>query len=88
MTIQYRVVHHVPGRIRIEVPSLKGVSFKALQGLSGLSLPGGIEDIRPNPITGSVLIRYNPAQINITAYLRDIAASNELGRIVSGEDPK
>ncbi len=73
--IQYRIVHHVPGRIRLEVPSIKGLSLSVLKGLSGIPVPCGIEDIRPNPLTGSLLIKYDPGQIDIDAYLRDMASS-------------
>jgi len=73
--VHYRIVHHVPGRIRIEVPSMRGICLRRLEGLSAIPLPSGIESVRPNPLTGSILIRYDPTQINIMAYLRDVAAS-------------
>jgi len=76
--IQYRIVHHVPGRIRIEVPSMKGLCLKRLEGLSAIVFPSGIEGVRPNPLTGSILIKYDPAQINIVAYLKDVAGSRML----------
>ena len=80
--IQSRIVHHVPGRIRIEIPSIKGLSLKALKRLSGIPIPCGIEDIRPNPLTGSLLIKYDPGRINIVSYLRDMASSDKIKSIL------
>ena len=80
--IQYRIVHHVPGRIRVEVPSIKGLSLRVLERLATISVPRGIEDIRPNPLTGSLLITYDPGQINIVAYLRDMASSDEIKNVL------
>jgi len=80
--IQYRIAHHVPGRIRIEVPLLKGLTFKALESLSRLNIPCGIEGIRPNPLTGSLVIKYNPARIDIMAYLQEIAADRTLQEVL------
>ena len=86
--IQYRIVHHIPGRIRIEIPSIKGVSVKRLQQLSTLSVPSGIEGVRPNPFTGSLLITYNPEKINILTYLDEIAVSRDLEeKLMGGETP-
>ena len=76
--IQYRIVHHVPGRIRIEVPSMKGLSIKVLERLSNMPIPCGIKDIRPNPLTGSLLIKYDPGRINIVTYLQAMASSGEI----------
>jgi len=84
--IQYRIVHHVPGRIRIEVPSIKGVPLKELKKLSALPVPVGIEGIRPNPLTGSLLIKYNPDEINIVTYLNDMAVSRAIEEKLMGGD--
>ncbi|MGO9611509.1 MAG: HMA2 domain-containing protein [Dissulfurispiraceae bacterium] len=80
--IQYRIAHHVPGRIRIEVPSLKGLTFEVLEGLSRLTIPCGIEGISPNPLTGSLVIKYNPAIIDIMVYLEEIAADRTLQEVL------
>lgn len=81
--IQYKILHHVPGRIRLEVPFIKGLSLSVLKGLSGVPVPCGIEDIRPNPLTGSLLIKYDPDRINIIAYLRDMVSSDEIKSIIN-----
>ena len=80
--MQYKILHHVPGRIRIEVPSIKGLSLKALKRLSDIPVPCGIEDIRPNPLTGSLLIKYDPGRINIVSYLRDMASRDVINNVL------
>jgi hypothetical protein len=57
---------------------MKGLCLKRLEGLSAIPLPTGIEGVRPNPLTGSILIKYDPARINIVAYLKDVAESRAL----------
>jgi hypothetical protein len=76
--IKYRIVHHVPGRIRIEVPAIRELSFKALDKLSNIPIPCGIKGIRPNPITGSLLIQYDPQRIDIMTYLKNISSREEM----------
>ena len=69
----YRIKHHVPGRIKIEVPFIKGLSISALKELPPIPIPAGVKDVRPNPLTGSVVITYEPKDIDIVKYLEDIA---------------
>ena len=84
--IHYRIVHHVPGRIRIEVPSIKGLPLRKLERLSAIPVPSGIEGVRPNPLTGSLLIKYDPEQINIVTYLQEMAVSSVLEDKLTGGD--
>lgn len=85
--IQYRIVHHVPGRIRIEVPSIKGLPIKVLKRFLNMPIPCGIKDIRPNPITGSLLITYDPGRINIVTYLQAMASSDEINNVICKGGP-
>ncbi|MCD5411955.1 hypothetical protein M1N66_04670 [Thermodesulfovibrionales bacterium] len=74
-----RVIHHVPGRIKIEIPSIKGLSEENLvQASKGLSVPEGIKNIRPNPFTGRVVITYEPEKINIMKYIKAMASNLEV----------
>lgn len=52
-------LHHVPGRIRVKTPALKGLPLKANQ-LEGklLSLPG-VHSAGVNALTGSALVNYD-----------------------------
>lgn len=54
------VVHHIPGRMRIRVPFLKGASAYAQQ-INEVLLPvEGMRQVDFSPITGSVLLHYDP----------------------------
>jgi Heavy metal associated domain 2 len=55
-----RVVHHIPGRMRIRMPSLKDLSTSTKQ-MNDLLLPvEGLRQVDFSPITGSVLLHYDP----------------------------
>jgi hypothetical protein len=57
---QAHVVHHIPGRMRIKVPFLKG-AFAYSQEISDLLLPlDGLRQVDFSPFTGSVLLHYDP----------------------------
>jgi Heavy metal associated domain 2 len=62
--IPYAVKHHIPGRIRIEIPLLKKMAFTDLKRLadriSSGGRPQGIRNISANPLTGRVTINYDP----------------------------
>lgn len=88
--ITYKIIHHIPGRIRIEVPAIRNLSISGLlqmsKQFSAISIPEGIEDIRPNPFSGSIVITYKPEKINIIEYLKDIASSAEMQKLMGGQD--
>lgn len=77
--ITYKIKHHIPGRIRIEVPFIKGASISGLirmsKQLSAVEIPTGIKDIRPNPFTGSVVITYEPDKIDILKCINDMTSN-------------
>jgi hypothetical protein len=84
--IFYKIIHHIPGRIRIEVPAIKNLSKSELlqmsKQFSSIPIPEGIEDIRPNPFSGSIVITYKPEKINIVEYLKDIASSTVMQKLM------
>lgn len=88
--ITYKIIHHIPGRIRIEVPAIKNLSISELlqmsKQFSSAFAPEGIDDIRPNPFSGSIVITYKPEKVNIVEYLKDIASSREMQKLVGGQD--
>ena len=55
-------MHRIPGRLRIKIPEIKGHPDKAgvIQAL--LRDVDGIESIRANTITGSVVVKYEPGR--------------------------
>jgi hypothetical protein len=55
-----RVVHHIPGRLRVRLPraSRRPDILRDLHGfISGL---GGVREVEINSITGSILVHYEP----------------------------
>lgn len=82
--IAYTVKHHVPGRIRIEAPIIKGLTVQNLKRLAHIHIPDGIKNVRPNPFTGSIVIEYEPLKINIIEYLQSIISNPEIQGIING----
>jgi hypothetical protein len=64
------IVHATPGRIRLRIARAHRTpeTFQQIEGLFGM-LPG-IETIEATPGTGSVLVRYDPATIDIQSLLK------------------
>ena len=59
----YRVLHAIPGRIRLQIPFWKKIPKEWMLESNTLALDQflpGIRDIRLNSVTGTVLISYDP----------------------------
>lgn len=63
-----RVLHALPGRLRLHVPGLKrwGRDHDALVSLTArlLAAPAGIHDVSPCVATGNILVRYDAEQLS------------------------
>jgi len=75
--VDYKIVHQLPGRIKIHLPLIKGLSVEKLKLLADrlfadFELPDGIKRVRPNPITGNVVIEYEPNKIDILVFLEEL----------------
>lgn len=84
--IIFKIIHHVHGRIRLEVPAMKGLPAGALKRLSFIPIPAAIKDIRPNPVTGSLVIKYDPESIDIMKYIEDVVSHKEIQDILRGDE--
>jgi hypothetical protein len=62
--------HNVPGRLRVKIPTLKGRSGRISAVEDLLSNLHGTEDIRTNPLTGSVVINYDPDLLDSEQIIR------------------
>ena len=84
--IAYTIKHHVPGRIRIEVPGLKKMAMAELKrfadDVTRVWEIEGIWNFSASPVTGSVMIKYDPAVIDIKAYLSEMAADQEINNFI------
>lgn len=56
-------IHHLPGRLRIRLAGVKGNANEARSLELLLQEQKGVASVEANPLTGSVLIYYNPAMV-------------------------
>ncbi len=63
MNIVSSYVHALEGRLRIKIPEVKGAPHEAREIERHLAASAGVEEVTASPITGSVLILYNPRLI-------------------------
>jgi len=54
------IAHHIPGRLRLKVPGAKGNPAFLDQVRAALTSVEGVSEIEVNPVTGSVLVHYDP----------------------------
>ena len=60
MAGKFKIVHQVPGRIRMKIPSAKGKPEELQSYKEVLLLIPGVEDVELNPVTGSIVLKYDP----------------------------
>ena len=60
--LNLKIEHQVPGRIRLKIPAGKGNPELLEQIKSTFGVIPGIEDIVVNPVTGSVVLKYDEDQ--------------------------
>jgi hypothetical protein len=79
-----QVVHRLPGRLRLRLPVLRqagaaGPSFeKILEQLA--ALPAGIESVQSRFLTGSILVQYQPGEINESTVIAWMEGLGEIFR--------
>jgi hypothetical protein len=64
-----RCVHALPGRLRVKVAAIRKSPAAAAEVEHALCQQWGIADAVANPVTGSVLIRYDAERISPQAIL-------------------
>lgn len=71
-----KVVHRLPGRLRLRIPALKRIKHSEVDGTQYLgeclALSRGLEEVSVDARTGSILIHYRPDQLletDILAYV-------------------
>ncbi len=89
--IAYDIVHHIAGRIRLKVPLIRKLVLAKnipdhIKDLSFISLPSGIKDIRANPFAGSLVIIYEPEEVDVIEFIKttfdSISSNAEIQKIV------
>lgn len=64
--------HHVPGRIRIRSAAVKHNAARAAALREWLESIAGVTAVETSTVTGSVLVRYNPAAADGDAIVREL----------------
>ncbi len=82
---EVRLVHALPGRVRIKVRGLKGDFQRAQEIQSRLLMVRGISLAEASPLTGSVLAQYDPERLGSFEFGVEVA--NALGLSISDFDP-
>jgi hypothetical protein len=57
-----KIMHQVPGRIRMKIPSAKGNQAQLEAYKEVLGVIPGVEGIDINPVTGSIILKYDADQ--------------------------
>ncbi|TAN42678.1 MAG: hypothetical protein EPN22_11730 [Nitrospirae bacterium] len=85
----FEVLEHIPGRISMEVPSIKELSdsklVRLLKNVAEIPAPAGIRDIRHNLLNGSVIINYEPERTNIEEFIQSVMYNPKIRHIMTGK---
>lgn len=73
-------VHSVPGRVRVKIPALRSKA-NGQEEMAGLfSTLEGIEAITVNPVTGSLVVNYDPGRLDSRKILKLLRGKGYLGK--------
>ena len=86
----FRIIDHIPGRIKIEVPFIKKTSVSELlrlsKDLSNIGIPEGIKDISLSPISRNIVITYDYGKIDIIQCIKNVLSSIDVQKFSGGKD--
>ncbi|CAA9443468.1 MAG: FUPA24 P-type ATPase [uncultured Rubrobacteraceae bacterium] len=77
-----RVVHAIPGRMRVHLPGWEGRGPRGLE--ARLRRVQGVSSARANPLTGNVLIRFDPAATDdedVLRAVREVKSDEPAGKL-------
>lgn len=80
-------VHHVPGRLRVKAPALKRNPRLAAQVCSAAMTLDGVSGAEANPVTGSLIVTYDPLRIDPRMVLQRLAEDGVIRADVSLPEP-
>jgi hypothetical protein len=60
MVADFDYIHSIPGRLRVKVPEVKRSPEAAMRVQRRLSELEAVREVRANPLTGNVLVLYEP----------------------------
>jgi hypothetical protein len=86
--LAYKILYHKEGYIRLDVPSLKKLSwsflFTTFKKTPPFLLPAAINDFHVNPLTGNLVINYEPDGIDILDYIQKMASDPKVENLMKG----
>ncbi|MCI4624542.1 MAG: hypothetical protein L3V56_01120 [Candidatus Magnetoovum sp. WYHC-5] len=83
--IEYSIVNHTPGHMRINVPIIKKLTLKKLKALYGKILwPDCFKDVSVNPLTGNIRIKYEPKDMDIKGEIDNLLANTPVKELLIG----
>jgi Heavy metal associated domain 2 len=83
-----RLVHSLPGRLRLRLAWLRGEEEEATALAEMLARLGGMVRVTVRPYTGSVLCDYEPAEIDERAILEAVKAETGVRMLLRASDPE
>jgi hypothetical protein len=82
---EFALAHHVPGRLRLRSPALKGNASASEQARHQLAQIRGVRATSANPVTGSVLLEYDPSVLSAGKVIDLLAAQGYVLRATEVE---
>lgn len=67
-------IHHVPGRLRIKTHLVKDRADNALRVRERIARVAGVQAVEANTLTGSIIVRYQPALATAETILAEFKA--------------
>ncbi|HEY9791384.1 MAG TPA: HAD-IC family P-type ATPase [Candidatus Obscuribacterales bacterium] len=70
--LDYHVVHELPGRVRLRVPSIKHDRRRADHLAHMIGQKSGVSQVRTNPHAGSVIVMFDPSDLDPLKLLEEV----------------
>src|SRR2546430_4303003 len=80
-------LHMLDGRLRVKVADVKGSPRVAALVEAQLAELQGVDDVSANPLTGSVLVLYDPAQVGVEEIMEALRAGGYFPHPSRGAPP-
>jgi hypothetical protein len=74
------VASSIPGRLRLRMPERRGDELFARLVKQALAALAGVTQVRANPVTGSVLVLYDPRQTDAPQLRAELERRQLIGR--------
>ncbi len=68
----FQLLHAIPGRLRVHLPEWSGRGKRRIE--THLRQIQGVRSVQANPLTGNILIQYDPTAMNEQAILKEVQA--------------